>query len=201
MTGTKARLAELLPRPFGIVQVVWLVLILAGCVALVMMGGGHPPPMIFVPPLLVAGLLGHFLLLGVAWLLLKGRSRLRAVQVEPKPWPVELVLIALVLGALAIASIAITVGEVSRLFTRPLEWGLFAAVAAAHTLAFVLLLLRIDAARYLIAVISVGWGLALALQLGEARPGELPIAVGLIAGLIGLVAYVLRARRIRSVLD
>ena len=93
-------------------------------------------------------------------------------------------------------------GEVSRLFTRPLEWGLFAAVAAAHTLAFVLLLLRIDAARYLIcAVIPAGWGLALALQLGEARPGELPIAVGLIAGLIGLAAYVLRARRIRSVLD
>jgi hypothetical protein len=115
-------------------------------------------------------------------------------------WPIELVLIGLALAALAIASIAITVGEAGRLFTKPLEWGLFAAVAAAHTMAFVLLLLRIDAVRYLIAVISVGWGLALALQLGEARPGELPIAIAVIAGLVGIAAYVLRARRIRSIL-
>jgi hypothetical protein len=72
MAGTKDRLAELIPRPFGIVHAVWLVLILAGCVVLVTMGGGHPPSMIFVPPLLVAGLVGHLLLLLVAWLLRKG---------------------------------------------------------------------------------------------------------------------------------
>jgi hypothetical protein len=196
----KARLAELVPPPFGVVHLVWLALILAGCVVLVMMGGGHPPPMILVPPLLVAGLAGHLLLLLVAWLLRKGRSRLLAAQVEPMPWPLELKLIALVLGALAIASIAVTVGEIARLWTKPLEWGLFAAVAAAHTVAFVLLLLRIDAARYLIAAISVGWGLALMLQIGEARPGDLPIAVALIAGLAGIAAYVLRARRVRSIL-
>jgi hypothetical protein len=195
-----ARLAELVPRPFAIVHVVWLALILAACVVLVLMGGGHPPPMIFVPPVLVAGLAGHLLLLLVAWLLRKGRSRLLAAQVEPMPWPVELRLIALLLGALAIASITVTAGELPRLLTKPLEWGLFAAVAVTHTLAFVLLLLRMDAARYLIAVISVGWGLALVLQLGEARPGELPIAMTLIAGLAGIAGYVLRARRVRSIL-
>jgi hypothetical protein len=200
MSGIRARLAGLLPRPFGIVHLAWLVLILAGCVLLVMMGGGHPPPMIFVPPLLVAGMIGHLLLLLVAWLLQKGRTRLLTAQVEPKRWPIELILIALVLGALAIVSIAVTVGEAGRLFTKPLEWGLFATVAAAHTVALVLLLLRLDAARYLIALISIGWGLALLLQLGEARPGELPIAIALIAGLAGIAAYVLRARRIRSIL-
>lgn len=117
----RERLVALCPRPFGLAHLAWAILIFAGCVALVLMGGGHPPPMIFVPPLLVAGLLGH-------------------------------------------------------------------------------LLLRRATARYLIAAVSFGWGIALVLQFGEARPGELPIAVTLIGGLIGMGIYALRSKRIRSVL-
>jgi len=200
MPGIRARLAELCPRPFGILHLIWATLILAGCVVLVMMGGGHPPPMIFVPPLIAAGLAGHLLLLLVAWLLRKGRSRIAALQAEALRWPLELGLIALVLGVLAIASIAITIGDYARLWSKPLEWLLLATIAAAHAVAFVLLLLRFGAARFLVAAVSLGWGLALLLQIGEARPWELPIAIVLIGGLIAIAAYVLRSRRIRSVL-
>lgn len=64
-----------------------------------------------------------------------------------------------------------------------------------------LLLLQIGAARYPIAAIASGWGLALLLQLREARsPGELALGVLLIAGLVGIAVHVLRSGRIRSVL-
>lgn len=200
MAGIRARLAGLTPRPFGIVHLVWLILILAGCVALVLMGGGHPPPMIFVPPLLAAGLLGHLLLLLVAWLLRKGRSRLASGNLDAPRWPPELILIAIALGVLAICAIVITLGESEKLRSAPPVWLIFAAVALLHTFAFVFLLLRKDVARYLISAVALGWGLALVLQLGEARPGELPIGLALIAALSGIAVYVLRSRRIRSVL-
>jgi hypothetical protein len=194
------RLRMLAPRPFGIVHLVWAILVLAGCVALVLMGGGHPPPMIFVPPLLVAGLLGHLLLLLVAWLLGKGRARAAAAQGEVRRWPPELVLIAIALGVLAICAIVVTIGEIAMIRDRPLVWSLIAIIALGHATAFILLMLRRGVARHLIAAVSLSWALALILQLGEARPGELPMAAVLIGGLTGLGVYALRSKRIRSVL-
>jgi hypothetical protein len=61
-------------------------------------------------------------------------------------------------------------------------------------------MLRRGVARHLIAAVSLSWALALILQLGEARPGELPMAAVLIGGLTGLGVYALRSKRIRSVL-
>lgn len=200
MPGLREKLAGLCPRPFGIVHLVWAILILAGCVALVLMGGGHPPPMIFVPPLLVAGILGHLLLLLVAWLLVRGRARSVATRGAAPRWPPELVLIAIALGVLAICAIAITIGEVAMLRDRPLAWLLFAVIALGHAAAFVLLMLGRKAARHLIAAIAFGWAIALVLQLGEARPGEWAIAAAIIGGLAGLGFYALRSKRIRSVL-
>ena len=200
MPGNRTWLRNLVPKPFGIVHLVWAILIFAGCVALVLMGGGHPPPMIFVPPLLVAGLLGHLLLLLVAWLLGKGRARSAAAQNGALRWPPELVLVAIALGVLSICAIAIAIGESAKLRSEPLIWLLIAAIAIVHTIAFILLLLRRATARYLIAAVSFGWGIALVLQFGEARPGELPIAAALIGGLIGMGIYALRSKRIRSVL-
>ena len=202
MTGLQERLRTLAPWPFGIVHLIWAILILAGCVALVLMGGGHPPPMIFVPPLLAAGLAGHLLLLGVAWLLARGNARLAAAKAGAPRWPWELVLIAIALGVLAISSIAVTAGESARLRSEPLVWLLFAAVALLHTLAFVFLLLRVGVARHLIAATAAGWGLALALQMGEARDSaERVIGIALIAGLLGIAVYALRSRRVRSALS
>jgi hypothetical protein len=201
MPGLRETLAGLCRRPFGIVHLAWAILILSGCVALVLMGGGHPPPMIFVPPLLVAGVLGHGLLLLVAWLLGRGRARAAAGQTGTPRWPAELILLAITLGVLAICSIAITIGEIPKVRQAPLVWLLFAAVAVLHGAAFVTLLLRIGAARYLIAAIATGWGLALLLQMREARgPGELTLGILLVAGLAGIAAYVMRSLRIRSVL-
>lgn len=200
MPSTTARFAHLLPRPFRIAHVAWGILILLGCVALVMMGGGHPPPMVFVPFLVLAGLVGHLLLLLIAWLLHLGRSRMAASQHEPPRWPAELTVIALVLGPLAIMATAVAVGEVARLRTQPLQWVLYVVVAAVHAVAFVTLLLRNTQARFLIAAICIGWALALVLQLREARPGELPIGIALIGGLLAIAIYVVRAQRIRSAL-
>jgi hypothetical protein len=78
------------------------------------------------------------------------------------------------------------------------------AIVASHATAFVLLLLRRDAARLLIAAVASGWALALAWQLRRADPalrrdGD---RAGLDGswGLSGVAVYVLRARRIRSAL-
>ena len=199
MSGATPRRFGLLQRPFRGLHGAWALLILAGCVALFFMGGGHPPPMAFIPFLLLAGFAVHLLLLLVEWLLHRGRSRFANAHAEAARWPPELGLIGMVLGVLAVASVVITVGEYPRLLVKPLEWLLFAAIAAGHTAAFVLLLLRMDAARYLVALVCLGWALALLLQLGEARPGELPLGIALIAGLAAIAAYVLRARRVRSV--
>lgn len=194
------RLASLAPGAFRYVHVAWLALVLAGSVALVLMGGGHPPPMVFVPPLLAAGLLGHLLLLLVAWLLGKGRARVATVAADAPRWPPELILIALALGALAIFAIVVTLGEFDKLRSAPRVWLLYLAVASLHTAAFICLLLRMRAARHLVAAVPLGWGLALVLQFDEARPGELPIAIAVIGALLGIAAYVFCSRRFRSVL-
>lgn len=196
------RLTALMPRPFGHVHLAWAILVVAGCVALATMGGGHPPPIVFVPPLLAAGFLGHLLLLLVAWLLGRGRDRVATGATATRRWPVELILIAIVLGLVSVASIAIAVGEIAKLWSMPLLWMTIAVVAVLHSAAFVLLLLRMAVARYLLAAIAGGWGVALLLQMREARgPGEWVLAVFLIAALAGIAAYVLRAQRIRSALS
>jgi hypothetical protein len=75
MAGNRMLLRKLVPKPFGIVHLVWAVLILAGCVLFATTGGGHPPPIILVPPLLAIGLLVHLLLLLAGWLVGKARAR------------------------------------------------------------------------------------------------------------------------------
>lgn len=192
---------RLLRPPFRYVHIGWALLVLAGCVALVLMGGGHPPPMAFVPHLLAAGFLGHLLLILAAWLAGLGLTRAGATGSPATGWPIEAGIIALVLGALAVAATVITIGEIARLRTRPLEWLLFASVAAAHGAAFAAIMLRLRAASWLIAAIAGGWGVALALQLREARsPGELALAFLILAGLAAIAAWALRSRRLSAFL-
>jgi hypothetical protein len=190
----------LLARPFRIAHAIWAILILLVCVALVAMGGGHPPPAAFVPFVLLGGIAGHILLVLVQWLLRQGRARLAGHPGEAPAWPVELVLIALVLGPLAIMMIAVAVDQFPRVRTHPLEGVLIVGAAALHSAAFVLLLLRVDLARFCVAAICVGWAVAFLLQIREARPGELPVGIALIGALLALAAYVVRAPRIRGAL-
>lgn len=198
MTDTPDRYAHLLPRPFRIVHKAWAAVVLLGCVALAL-GGGHPPPIVFAPLLILAGLVGHLLLVLVAWLLHRGRSRSPAL---PAPrWPAELVLIGFVLGPLAVASTALALGQVAQHGSQPRQWLVFVVAATVHAMAFVVLLLRRQLARYLVAVICVGWGLALALQFREPRPTvDLLMAIVMIAALVAIAAYVVLAKRIRSAL-
>ncbi len=198
MTDTPDRYAHLLPRPFRIAHMAWAAAVLLGCVALAG-GGGHPPPIVFAPLLILAGLVGHLLLVLVAWLLHRGRSRSPAL---PAPrWPAELVLIGIVLGPLAVASTALALSQVAQHGSQPRQWLVFVVAATVHAMAFVVLLLRRQLARYLVAVICVGWGLALALQFREPRPTvDLLIAIVVIAVLVAIAAYVVLAKRIRSAL-
>lgn len=200
MRNVGDRFTTFLSHPFRIVHVLWAVLILLGCVALISTGGGHPPPMAFVPALLLAGLLGHLLLWLIQWLLRKGRTRVTAGAAVAPRWPPELVFMALLLGPVAIMAIAITIGEVAIIHRHPVQWLIYLGVAVLHSAAFVLLLLRVGYVRYVIAAICFGWAFALVLQIGEARPGELPLGLTLIAGLIAIAIYVIRARRVRSAL-
>src|SRR5690606_19327773 len=85
-------------RPLRLVHLAWAVLVLAGCVVLASIPGGHPPALILVPALLALGILGHELLVGLAWLVRRGRARCSVL------WPAERVLIATLLGALAVES-------------------------------------------------------------------------------------------------
>lgn len=200
MTGTPDRYAHLLPRPFRIAHKAWAAVVLLGCVALAL-GGGHPPPIVFAPLLILAGLVGHLLLVLVAWLLHRGRSPSPALPGAAPRWPAELVLIGIVLGPLAVASTALALSQVAQHGSQPRQWLVYVVAATVHAMAFVALLLRWPLARYLVAVICVGWGLALALQFREPRPTvDLLIAIVVIAVLVAIAAYVVLAKRIRSAL-
>ena len=187
--------------PFRWLHTVWAVLTLAVCIALVSLGGGHPPPMVFVPHALLAGVIGHGVLLAAQGLASFGRRRALRAGRPNRRWPIELVAITILLGGFGLFWTVFAVGNASMMFTRPLEWLALAGIAAVHLLAFTTLMLRLSWARYVVAAASAGWAIALALQLGEARRAELPIALLLIAALIGVAAYVVRSARVRSALE
>lgn len=191
-------------RPFGWLHLGWALLVVAACVVLLTTDqSGHPPAMILVPPVLAAGVLGHLLWLLVAWLLGRGRARLERIGAAAGSWPFELTLIAVALGlvvsAVSVAWLIAALDQEGAVGDASL-W--LSAIVASHATAFVLLLLRRDAARFLIAAVASGWALALAWQLRRADPAlaETAIAALAVVGLSGVAVYVLRARRIRSAL-
>lgn len=199
MTGGRNGLGALFEGAFKTLHLIWLALIVAAC-ALLLPAKGHPPGIVFVPLVLMVGALGHVLLLVIAWLTRRGRNRVDPGPDGPPRMPAELVLIALALGPVALGALAVAVGQLPLLRSQPLVWFGIAAVALVHATAFVLML-RMKAARHLLAALAFGWGLALALQLREARsPIELAIGLALVGALIVLAAYLLRARRIQSAL-
>lgn len=192
---------RLLRPPFRYVHVAWALLWFAACVVMALVPGGHPPLIAFAPFVLAAGILGHALLLAVAWLADRGRGRAGIARDAPSGWPPEAWILALLAGGLAIAATAVTIGEVAMLRSRPLEWAVFAAVAAAHLAAFLALMLRARAARWLVAALAAGWGVALVLQMHEARSaGELALGIAIIAALFAIAAWALCSARLRAFL-
>jgi hypothetical protein len=178
---------------------VWALLVLAVCAVMIVIPGGHPPLMAFVPFVLAAGVVGHLLLLVVAWLADRGRRRAGIANDAPSGWPLEAGILGLLLGGVAIAATLFMIDNLPMLRSRPFEWAVLAVVAAAHLGAFLALMLRVRAARWLIAVVAVGWGVALALQLREARsPGELALAGVLIAALLAIAGWAVRSRRLAA---
>ncbi|MGQ0428522.1 MAG: hypothetical protein ACT4UQ_01120 [Gammaproteobacteria bacterium] len=194
-----AWLARLRQRPFRIAHIAWAIFVLLVCVLLVVasLEGGHPPPIIFIPYALVAGVFGHVGLLIVGWLARRGRARVEAGS-GAAAWPLELTFVALALAFAGFISTMFAIDSFPNLRTRPGEWLVVAAIAAAHVTAFVLLLLRRTAARWLLAAISLGWALGLGLELDTARgPGEMVLGIAIIAGFVALAIYPLRAARVK----
>lgn len=105
------------------------------------------------------------------------------------PRPYGFIHLAWALLILASCVVLVMMGGAAELRRWPMELVLIAAVPALHTAAFVLLLLRISVARFLLAAIACGWGLTLLLQMREARgPGEWVLGVVLITALAGIAA-------------
>jgi hypothetical protein len=192
---------RVLRPPFRHVHIAWASLVVASSVVMALIPGGHPPPLAFVPFVLAAGVLGHLLLLAVAWLADRGRHRAGIANDAPSGWPLEAGILGLLLGGIGIAATTIAIGEVSMLRHRALEWAVLALVAAAHLAAFLALVLRHRSARWLAAAVAAGWGVALALQLREARnPGELAFGCVVIAALLAIAGWALRSRRLAAFL-
>jgi len=197
-----AWLARLRQRPFRFLHIGWASFVLLVCVFLVVasLEGGHPPPLAFVPHALAAGVAGHLLLLVLGWLAKRGRARVEAGAGAVRwPWELTLIAVPLLLAGLVAAMYAIESWPMIR--TRPLEWSIVVVIAAAHVTALVLLLLRRNAARWLLAVICLGWAIGLGRELDTARgPGELVLGIAIIAGLAALAGYLARSARVRSAL-
>lgn len=189
---------RILRPPFRYAQLAWALLWVAACIAMAMIPGGHPPLLAFTPFVIAGGIVGHLLLAAVAWLADRGRRRAGISREARSGWPPEAGILALIVGGVAVAATAVTVGEVAMLRNRPLEWAVFALVASAHLAAFITLMLRARAARWLIAAIAAGWAVALVLQMHEARsPGELAFGLAIMAALGGIAAWALRSARLR----
>jgi hypothetical protein len=193
-----AWLAWVRQRPFRSAHIAWATFVLLVCVFLIWASreGGHPPPLAFVPHALAAGVAGHLLLIAVGWLAGRGRARLEA---GAGPWPFELTLVAIATGIAGFVSTVFAVDSLGALRTRPGEWLIVAAIALAHVTAFVLMLLRMAAARWLLTLISAGWAIGLARELHTSRsPGELALGIAVTTGLAALAIYLARAARIRA---
>jgi hypothetical protein len=192
---------RILRPPFRYLHLGWAFLWFAACVVMALIPGGHPPLLAFAPFVIAGGVAGHLLLAAVAWLADRGRFRAGLAPDARSGWPPEAGILALLLGGVAVFATVIAVGELGMIRNRLLEWAVLALIAAAHLAAFLALMLRHRSARWLAAAVAAGWGIALALQLREARgPGELVFAGVLIAALAAIAGWALRSRRLAAFL-
>lgn len=193
---------RILRAPFRYAHLAWAFFWFATCVVLALIPGGHPPAIAFVPFVLAAAALGHLLLALAAWLADVGRHRAGIADEARSGWPPEAGILALLLCGIAIAATAFAIDNLPMLRNRLAEWAVLAAIAAGHIAAFLALMLRHRSARWLAALVALGWGIALALQLRESRsPGELALALAIIASLFGIAGWALRSARLRGFLS
>ena len=148
-------------------HIVWALLGTAVCIVLTQ-GGGHPPPMIFIPPALVVWIAGHGALWAVRRLALTGRVFAARTGNQKAPWPVGLIVVMLGTGVASSVGLIQLIGTLvdgRRYLFRGEMWTITMVIWSLHGVCFVALLLRRPWARWVTALLSLGWAAFLAWQL------------------------------------
>ncbi len=167
-------------------------------------GTGHPPAILLLPLVLVLWGIGHVVLWGIAWLMVKGRS----AEGTPGSWPVGLIIALIGTGLVGFHGavqlvVTFAIGE-----WYPFKgalWFVGLAIALAHAAGFVGMLLRHSWARAIAAGLSIGWALLLSRQIVDhvssgyrIEIGELVLALAGIAVLLVFGIHLWRSHRIKA---
>lgn len=200
---------EHLRGPWRWAHIIWALFAGSVCVLLIAAGGGHPPPIVFVPIVVVVWVMVHLALWGARGLAVRGRVRTSAAGGEKQSWPPELIviLVATVIASfLGLLQLTVTLLLGQSWPFRGALWTIMMIVWLAHAVCFVGLLLRRLWARWVAAMLCVGWALWITWEVlepvihGYVQPMQLMIAFGVVAVLVLASYRLLRSKRIRAFL-
>lgn len=190
-------------------HLLWAVLSGSVCVLLVFAKGGHPPPIVLVPLAAAVWLTVHVALLLGHRLWLRGVERASPASADSPSWPP--VLVALLAVTSAAAALGLLQLIVSLLLARAwpfrgIVWGLMMLVWMLHGAGAAGLLLRRRWSLWVVAVLFVGWAVALVWAavepalLGYPQPAQIILACTAAVLLAGMAAGLLRSKSIRAFL-
>jgi hypothetical protein len=87
---------------FRWIHAVWAIIGASSCILLAAAKGGHPPAIVFVPIAAAIWLAGHLLLWLSHKLAIRGKNLAQSKNIAPGKWPVTIILLAIVCGAIFI---------------------------------------------------------------------------------------------------
>jgi len=138
--------------------------------------GGHPPPLALVPLVALAWPVGHALIWAVGRLAARGRHSVEGRDQVESRWPASVVVAVVGTGIVSLLGLIQLLGSLLQgrwyPYSSPLLWAAMLLVGLVHGACFVALLLRKPWSRYLVALLALGWTVALLTQLlaGRASP-------------------------------
>ncbi len=200
---------DLLRKRLRRAHVVWALLAGSICVLLAAGGGGHPPPIVFVPVVAAVWVMVHLALWAAGWLASRGLARAPAATGEKQSWPLALIAIlaataAAVFAGLVQLAVSLLLGRYWP-FAGTL-WIVMLAVWTAHAVCLAGVLLRRRWARWVAALLCIGWALALAWEVlepavrGYVQPLQIGLALAVVIGLALAAHHLVRSERIRAFL-
>lgn len=183
----------------------WALLGLATCIVLAVSRGGHPPAIVLLPVALPVWAGGHLMLWGAARLHRRALAKRPRIGLGAPPWPILVSLVGSGLFTFVVfwwiaVSWALADGREDWL-RSPFLWGALLLPWLLHAVCFLALLARHPLSGGLAAAIWAAWGAVLAWQVvrelsryGPRAPGELALALALIATAAAMATLVWRAR-------
>jgi len=173
---------------------------------------GHPPLIAFLPLVVLLWVAGHLVIWGVLRLAAWGRRGPATDRSAGRSWPLGLLPALFGSGVLTAGGLLqlLASAYLGRWYPyRHVElWLFMLAVQLLHAACCVGLLLRKRWSRQLSVLLTGGWALLLAAQLGEHLPPartasglELLLVAGLLLALLGLGLYLARSRQVKAFLQ